>query len=127
MQLTEIFSSWIPVGLWAGLIFYLSSIPHLQSGLRWDFFLRKIAHMVEFGILALLLIRAIRRSWPTMSEARAVFVSAALAVGYAMLDEFHQMFVPGRGPSPKDVLIDACGIIIATAIYRYWMRRSVVI
>src|SRR3989344_3468497 len=53
--------NWLPVILWAGMIFYFSSIPDLRSGFpdMWDLALRKIAHAGEFGILAIFVMRAI--------------------------------------------------------------------
>lgn len=52
--------NWLPVFLWAAVIFYLSSQPGLKSGLLWpyDFILRKLAHITEYAILFLLIIRA---------------------------------------------------------------------
>ena len=57
----RIFTRWLPVFLWAGLIFYLSSRSGLSSGLPWpyDFILRKGAHITEFAVLFLLLWRAL--------------------------------------------------------------------
>ena len=53
---------WAPVLLWAALIFALSSIPHLGTGLgTWDLVLRKLAHLSEYALLGLLLARAVRR------------------------------------------------------------------
>jgi hypothetical protein len=50
---------WLPVLVWAGVIFAFSSIPSLNSGLgSWDYVLRKGAHMTEYAILAVLLVRA---------------------------------------------------------------------
>ena len=85
-------SRWLPVLVWAGVIFTLSSIPSLNSGLGgWDYVLRKLAHMAEYAILALLLVRA------TGSYAWAF----ALAVAYACTDEVHQLFVRGRHGSSR--------------------------
>src|SRR4051794_41888130 len=51
---------WLPILLWAALIFALSSIPSLHSGLgTWDLILRKCAHVTEYAILAFLLRRAV--------------------------------------------------------------------
>jgi VanZ family protein len=44
--------------------------------------------------------------------------SGSLAFLYAISDELHQSFVPGRTPSIGDVLIDGCGIILAVLIYK---------
>ena len=96
-----------PLALMA-LIFFLSAQPDLDSGLGdWDTVLRKLAHMVEYGVLALLWWRALR----TRSPAPA----AVVAVAYAITDEFHQSFVAGRHGSPVDVLIDSAGVALAIA------------
>ena len=92
---------WLPVVAWAAVIFALSSIPHLSSGLgTWDYVLRKCAHVTEYAILGALLLRALGREVPAFL--------AALA--YAVTDEVHQHFVRGRHPSPIDVAIDAVGV-----------------
>lgn len=99
---------WAPVVLWAGLIFALSSIPSLGTGLgTWDYVLRKCAHMTEYAILAALLYRALGRQLP------AFF--AALA--YAASDELHQRFVHGRHGTPVDVAIDAVGIVAGLLVW----------
>jgi VanZ family protein len=105
---------WLPVLVWAGVIFAFSSIPSLNSGLgTWDYVLRKGAHMTEYAILAGLLIRA------TGSFAWAF----GIAVAYAATDEFHQTFVRGRHGSPIDVGIDAVGALIGIAVWRSKLRR----
>jgi VanZ family protein len=105
---------WAPVVLWAGVIFALSSIPHLGTGLgTWDTVLRKCAHATEYAILALLLLRATGSyvaAWP-------------LAVAYAVTDEVHQMFVRGRHGSPVDVAIDAAGAALGLAAAVYTRTR----
>lgn len=107
-------SRWLPVLIWAGVIFAFSSIPSLNSGLgTWDYVLRKGAHMTEYAILALLLVRA------TGSYAWAF----GLAVAYAASDEVHQLFVRGRHGSPLDVAIDAAGALIGLALLRSRLDR----
>ena len=102
-------SLWLPVVAWAALIFALSSIPHLSTGLgTWDLILRKLAHATEYGILGALLLRALGR--PALA--------ALAAVAYAASDELHQHFVGGRHASPLDVAIDAVGVLAGIAIYR---------
>jgi len=99
---------WLPVVVWAAVIFALSSILHLGSGLgSWDHVLRKLAHATEYGILGALLLRALGRPVP----------AALAAVGYAASDELHQHFVSGRHASPLDVAIDAAGVLVGIAIY----------
>ena len=102
-------SRWLPVLVWAGVIFAFSSIPSLNSGLgTWDYVLRKGAHMTEYAILAVLLVRA------TGSLALAF----AFTVLYAASDEVHQLFVRGRHGSPVDVAIDAVGALIGLTLLR---------
>ena len=99
--------------VWAGVIFAFSSIPSLSSGLgTWDYVLRKCAHMTEYAILAVLLVRA-------TGSYRWAFL---LAVAYAGTDEFHQTFVRGRHGSPIDVGIDAAGALIGIALWRSKLR-----
>ena len=102
-------SVWLPVIVWAAVIFTLSSIPSLSTGLGiWDTILRKGAHVVEYAVLGALLLRALGREAPAF----------AAAVAYAATDELHQHFVRGRHASPLDVLIDAVGITLGVLLYR---------
>jgi VanZ family protein len=109
-------SAWLPVVLWAAVIFALSSIPHLGTGLgTWDTVLRKGAHVTEYAILGLLLLRATGREAPAF----------LLGVAYAITDEFHQHFVSGRHSSPIDVAIDSAGVLIGILVLaraRSWGR-----
>ena len=91
------------------MIFAFSSVPDLGTGLGgWDFALRKLAHAAEYGVLGALLARATGRG------------GLALALGtlYAVSDEIHQTFVPGRMGSPLDVAIDAIGVACGIAVWQ---------
>jgi len=102
-------SLWLPVVLWAGLIFALSSVPDLGTGLGgWDLVLRKLAHAAEYAILGALLLRA----------CRSPGLAFALATLYAGSDELHQAFVSGRQGSPLDVAIDAAGAALGVLLWR---------
>jgi VanZ family protein len=103
---------WAPVVLWAAVIFAISSIPSLSTGLGvWDVVLRKLAHAVEFGALGALLVRALRNE------------PAAIVLGslYAVTDELHQTFVAGRHGSPVDWGIDTAGVVTGVIL---WVRAS---
>lgn len=102
-----------PVALMS-LIFFLSAQPDLSSGLGvWDLVLRKLAHAFLFGALTLLWLRALGPETP-----RALFWSVTISFIYAMTDELHQTFVPGRSGRPVDVGVDSVGIVIAILIAR---------
>jgi VanZ family protein len=100
--------TWGPVVLWAAVIFAFSSVPSLGTGLgTWDVVLRKLAHFAEFAVLGVLLARAVR-------NLPAAFALASL---YAVTDEVHQLFVPGRAGSPLDWLVDAAGAGTGVLLY----------
>ena len=105
-------STWAPVLAWMAVIFALSSVPSLSSGLSIDYVLRKCAHMTEYAILFVLLMRALGREAPAF----------ALGVAYAISDEVHQHFVRGRHASPVDVAIDSVGLAIGLAVWRRLAR-----
>jgi len=108
-------SLWLPVIVWAAVIFTFSSIPSLGTGLGvWDTILRKGAHMTEYAILGLLLFRALGREVPAL----------ALGIAYAITDEIHQHFVRGRHASPIDVLIDTVGVAIGLLVFRLLRERQ---
>ena len=104
--------AWTPVVAWAALIFVASAQPNLRfvedAGL--DFVVRKIGHMGVFGILALLVWRALAT---TTHVRRPGAWAMALTALYAITDELHQGAVIGRHASPVDVGIDTAGALIA--------------
>jgi VanZ family protein len=112
---TRVLSAWLPVVVWAALIFTLSSIPDLGTGLGgWDLALRKIAHAAEYAVLGALLLRAVGRELP----------AAAIGIAYAVTDEIHQTFVPGRQGAPLDVLVDALGVLLGVYVLSRAARRQ---
>jgi VanZ family protein len=103
---------WLPVAVWAALIFALSSIPDLGTGIGgWDTLLRKLAHAGEYAVLGALLLRAVG----------SVPVAVVLGTLYAVSDEVHQSFVSGRQGSAVDVAIDAAGVLCGVAL---WHRTA---
>ena len=109
---------WLPVMVWAGGIFYLSSIPGLRiTEAWWDIIARKLAHMAVFGILALLIRQALKGS-TAWSNRHVTLGSLMLTFLYACSDEIHQHFVSQRHGTPIDVLIDTLGAWIALRIIR---------
>ena len=105
---------WLPVVAWAALIFAFSSVPDLGTGLGgWDLVLRKLAHAAEYAVLGALLLRATGR----------IGVALALGVAYAVSDEIHQTFVPGRAGKPLDVAIDTLGVVVGIALWQLYRSR----
>ncbi len=111
---------WIFVFLWAGLIFYLSSVPNLSSGLESDFILRKFAHIFVYFVLTILVFFALLgnkeiKELKNKDILRISLFAFFISLLYAISDEYHQTFVFGRNGSVKDVFIDALGIVLAAA------------
>ena len=110
---------------WAALIFAASSRPDLRVSEDdlLDLVLRKAAHVVVFGVLAVLVARAIRGLAPRDAWTLAVAWIATLA--YAVSDDWHQTFVAGRAGQPSDVMIDTIGATLALLLLqRAWGRRA---
>jgi VanZ family protein len=105
---TSLAARWLPVVLWAAVIFALSSVPSLTSGLgTWDLVLRKLGHVVEYAVLGALLARAV-------PELAAQWLGIAYAIG----DEVHQHFVAGRHAALLDVAIDSAGVLAGILLVR---------
>lgn len=79
---------------------------------------RKAAHFTEYAILAFLAARAFRTSPREALANRWFVVSLALVVAYALLDEYHQSFVPSRTSSVYDSFIDILGGLTALLLVR---------
>lgn len=112
---------WVPVALYAGLIWYLSSravdFPIDRFPLR-----DKGVHFLEYGFLALLTSFAIHRSRP---EARFPLLGAVwITIGLGLVDELHQTYVPERSGDVLDLLADACGAVVFAALYMLLRRRG---
>lgn len=80
---------------------------------EWWWLFVKGFHVLEYAILTFLLLRASRRP----------ILALGIAATFAMLDEFHQTFVPARGGRLSDVGIDLCGVLLGLAINLYLSRR----
>ncbi len=103
---------WAPVILYAGLIFTISSFPLPPPKVEIPF-VDKFIHLIEYGILGFLFYRALRAS----RLAKQVFILAIIfSILYALSDEIHQLFVPGREFDLWDLAADSLGAILI-AIY----------
>lgn len=78
-------------------------------------FVRKAAHMTEFGILSVLIFIWIGQ-WE-MSLLRHGLTASGAAAVYAASDEIHQLFVPGRSGRFSDVCIDSAGAVLGVVVF----------
>lgn len=83
--------------------------------------IRKAAHYTEYFILGILLYM----SFYNYNESRAIFLKpAAAGIFYAITDEVHQYFVPGRAMQAFDVAIDAMGVLSSICILLCISRKK---
>jgi len=109
-------SAWLPVFMWTLVIFLFSSLSSVETPflIWWDVLIKKTAHLIEYAILAILLFRALRMTYENRkSQSSLLQMSGILSSLYAVSDEIHQGFTPGRTPTVRDVIIDIIGITLA--------------
>ena len=104
----------IPAALYYSLIFLVSSKNYKVPTTIYPF--DKLVHMIEFSVLAVFLFFGFSKGLKNTLLAK---ISVTLLAGalFAVADEIHQRFVPGRDPDILDVLADVGGIIIGIAFY----------
>jgi VanZ family protein len=84
-----------------------------------SYLIRKSGHFSEYLILAVLFLRYRKQQG---SSGKSVFYALLFVFLYASSDEFHQSFIPGRGPAFSDVLIDTAGGLTGVMLYE-WKQR----
>lgn len=111
---------WLPVFIWAAIIFKLSSKPILiGSPVYWkDFTFKKSAHVFFYGTFAILVFRALKTSG--VNKLKAAYWTVVITFLHGVSDEFHQSFVGGRQPTLRDVLIDtSAASLVMFFLYKY--------
>lgn len=142
--------SWSLVILWMGLIFYLSHQPAPESNKlskeiteliietvekiapdrsfnfrNLNHIVRKNAHFFAYLVLGILVLNGLRNNG--IKGYKGIALALFICVLYAISDEIHQIFVPGRGGQVKDVIIDSGGAFIGVIFYNivfYNKRRQ---
>ena len=110
-QLVYFFSAII----WGTLIFYLSSLPNLDSGFPffYDFILRKLAHIFVFFVLTYLVAKSLNNA----RRLHLWFIITAI-VYYSFIDEIHQANIITRHGNYLDILIDSVGIFLGILLHQ---------
>lgn len=135
--------AWLIVVLWMILIFYFSQQPvsdsrDLSSNITKQLIeiaekvtplenvqesqvhhlVRKNAHFIIYFFLGIFALLALKLT--SLKRLTSAVIALAVCMIYAVTDEYHQLFVDGRGAQLKDVFIDwagaATGITVATLI-----------
>ena len=101
------------------LVYFSGMMPIFYGA--WDLVIKKLAHLVVYGVLGVACLYALRRSGVALRQAS--YLAIVLATCYGISDELHQTFVTGRHASPFDVLIDFAGAgLFVLAARRYYPR-----
>jgi VanZ family protein len=135
---------WIPAVAWAGIVLFASSDPFsakntgavLLAVLTWIFgpvdpstfnlvhvLVRKSAHFIEYAILSALWFRAVHVHLTSLWRIRWALIGVVISLSVAIFDEWHQSFVPSRGSSAHDVLLDLTAAVFAQFLIWYVLRR----
>lgn len=91
-------------------------LRHLHFGIR------KLAHVMEFGTLSIVVfhgIRGPRTGW----KVRWSLYTMLIALAYSAFDEFHQVFVHFRHATPKDIVIDGLGALLAQLLVWWYATK----
>ena len=118
----RVFWYWMPVVLYAGMIFYLSSQSHPEErlpSLLLEGVSDKVLHAVEYGILSLLCYRAFRWAAGPAVAHTAVVLAIVTASVYGLTDEVHQLFVPFASRAALFWLADTIGAVIGAMSWRF--------
>ena len=78
-----------------------------------EFFIRKLAHMSEYAALGFLSAFAFAY---TFKNAKRFYFGILFTLVYAIGDEIHQLFIPGRSGQVRDVLIDMAGALLGVLV-----------
>ncbi len=108
---------WLPVLVYASLIFYFSSLPEVPPVIIRIIPETLILHMIEYAILSILLFRTFINSNKDTLKNKAVILSILIATLYGITDEIHQIFVPGRVFSYLDMTVNFIGSMVVLTKY----------
>ncbi len=143
MSLSKLLRYWVPVVLWVGFTFVMSTgafssentsliivpvlkflFPHITPHqlVVVHGIIRKMAHLTEYFVLSLLLFRAFRGDSQERHGWKWGLYSVLAVAAFAAGDEYHQTFVATRGPSIIDVGIDTIGGIVAQCVRGLWQK-----
>ncbi len=116
-MLTKKFIRWkLPVYLWGAFILIITSWPKIEiPDVGFDA-LDKLAHFGVYFIFGYLLVRSFTEG-EGLNLPGGIKRTCLIGIGFAVFDEFHQFFIPGRAAEVLDLLADILGIVIAQVAF----------
>lgn len=111
-----------PAIAWAAAIFIQSSLSDLSAPELGFDLQDKVYHAIEYAILGFLLVRALRFQQNLFLQKHAGWLTFFIGSAYAISDEIHQIYVPGRVADASDAIADIVGVALALITYFLIMR-----
>ena len=102
-------------------IFFFSSLPGV-AGVGGNPWIARAYHFIVFFLFSFFVLIAIKGK--KKIKASYIFAVLLISVLYALLDEFHQIFVPGRDANIVDILTDTLGIVSSLTVYSFINRKK---
>ena len=104
--------------VWIVIILTVSSIPDLRIIPQWHLTWKdKISHFVEYAIFALLFLLMLKQENRITNSKKAFFTVSFFGLLLAIIDELHQLFIPGRSTDFLDIVADFLGIVIMIIVF----------
>ena len=94
----------------------VANIFHITNTSTLSIIIRKLAHYTEYLILGILVMNL------NNNKSKSIYLSIIICLLYAISDDFHQFFVPGRSCQILDIAIDFLGSL--TGIFIYKLKRN---
>jgi VanZ family protein len=113
----------LPFIIYGCLIILISSIPNLRQPQIKFLAVDKIAHFIEYAILAFLIFRSFTHISAKLTVNHALTFSLLFLGVFAMLDEFYQRYIPGRHFDIYDLVIDILGGSLVLLFLRLRLRN----
>ena len=104
-------------------IFYFSSLPG-TAGVGGNPWVARAYHFIVFFLFGFFLLTAIKGN--KRIKVNYLLIVLLISILHAFLDEFHQIFVPFRDASMRDVLTDSLGIWCSAIIYYFIDRKRII-
>jgi VanZ family protein len=114
----------LPVMVYAGLIFLLSSLPQFIEEVSPFIGYDKLLHFMEYYFFGNLICRWLLNKKNYLIRRYAFFITLVIGTCYGVSDEWHQSFIPERVASIWDVLSDAVGIAAAVLTYHITLKTD---
>ncbi len=101
------------------IVNFINNILKLENTEVIGIIIRKLAHLFEYFVLGILMFNCLKG----YNIKRIILISLVLCSIYAITDEIHQLYIPGRSGNLIDVMIDAVGSVIGIILYNFMYKK----